>query len=277
VQPADTVAVYTRPGDRTRLAVANQVAVYSPRFGVVRSEWLAAGRSQVDRLYGVAQTDSRHGVDSRQRTVSDSGRLKTQHLRRTDRPARADMTELPTGLDEVRVIVAARNREGIAQYLQQTNTGRLAQSDALRLAAAIEWAAYWSRTDFPAYTARTESGGQVRGHTRTAQVYEVKPPYRRPGDIEIQKYTLTQSAQSGDVIEFHIVYRNAGEQPVEGLSIIDSLIPRLEYVPGTAQSDRGAVFTATPSDAGSQELRWDVPGLIQGGEQGVVWFKAKVR
>lgn len=277
VQPADTAAVYNRPGDRPRLVTSNTVCVYSPRFGIVRSEWLAAGRTQVDNTFAANQIAARQAMRGRERSDTDQQRSRVSRLRQADRAVQTEMRELASGVQETRVIAAARNREGIAMNSGWQLITALRQGDAARLAAAIEAAGTFARHDFPAYTALTESGGQVSGNTRTAQVEQFREPYRRPGDIEIQKLTTSQSAQSGDTIEFYILYRNHGQQPVEGLSIIDNLVPRLEYVPGTAQSDRGAVFTASPNNVGAQELRWDIPGMIRGGDQGAVWFQARVR
>ena len=44
------------------------------------------------------------------------------------------------------------------------------------------------------------------------------------------------------------------------VAVTDSLSPRLEYVAGSAQSDRTAVFTTQDNGAGSVILRWEVSG-----------------
>ena len=59
-------------------------------------------------------------------------------------------------------------------------------------------------------------------------------------------------------------------------SIVDSLLPRLEYVQGSAKGPAGAVFTAGENRVGSMELRWDI-GTVPPGVQGAVSFEAKVR
>ena len=83
--------------------------------------------------------------------------------------------------------------------------------------------------------------------------------------------------KSGDVVTFTIRYRNATPFPATDLLLSDSLSGRLEYVPGTAESDRPANRTATDNEAGSVVLRFEIPGPIAPGASGTITFKAKVR
>ena len=61
------------------------------------------------------------------------------------------------------------------------------------------------------------------------------------------------------------------------VAVTDSLSGRLEYVPGSAQSDREAVFTMQANEAGSSVLRWEIGGTLAPGDTGRVKFKVKVR
>jgi hypothetical protein len=61
------------------------------------------------------------------------------------------------------------------------------------------------------------------------------------------------------------------------VAVTGSLSPRLEYVPGSAQSDRTAVFTTQDNGAGSVILRWEISGWLLPGQSGVVRFQARVR
>jgi hypothetical protein len=51
----------------------------------------------------------------------------------------------------------------------------------------------------------------------------------------------------------------------------------LEYIPGTAQADRPAVFTMQSNEAGSLILRWEISGTLQPGASGALRFQARVR
>jgi uncharacterized repeat protein (TIGR01451 family) len=84
-------------------------------------------------------------------------------------------------------------------------------------------------------------------------------------------------AQPGDVVTFVLRYANHGGRPLTDVAVVDSLSPRLEYVPGSAQSDRDAVFTTQPNEGGSLLLRWEIGGTLLPGQSGVLKFQAKVR
>jgi uncharacterized repeat protein (TIGR01451 family) len=83
--------------------------------------------------------------------------------------------------------------------------------------------------------------------------------------------------QIGDLVTFFIRYKNQGSRPITGVAVSDSLTARLEYVPQSARSDRDAMFTTTPNEAGSAVLRWEITGTLPGGETGTVCFQARVR
>ena len=72
-------------------------------------------------------------------------------------------------------------------------------------------------------------------------------------------------------------YANQGGRPITDIAVTDSLSPRLEYVPGSSEADRDAVFTTQENEAGSLILRWEISGQLQGGDSGVIRFKARVR
>jgi uncharacterized repeat protein (TIGR01451 family) len=81
----------------------------------------------------------------------------------------------------------------------------------------------------------------------------------------------------GDVITFYLKYSNTGGQPITDVAVSDSLVGRLEYVPGSARADRTAVFTVQENEAGSRILRWEIAGRLLPGQSGVVSFQARVR
>jgi hypothetical protein len=57
----------------------------------------------------------------------------------------------------------------------------------------------------------------------------------------------------------------------------DSLTGRLEYVPGSAKSERDATFTTQENEAGSVILRWETSGNLLPGQTAIVTFQAKIR
>jgi uncharacterized repeat protein (TIGR01451 family) len=81
----------------------------------------------------------------------------------------------------------------------------------------------------------------------------------------------------GDIVTFSLRYSNMGGRPITDVAVTDSLSGRLEYVPGSAQSDRDAVFTMQENEVGSVVLRWEITGTLQPGQSGRLRFKARVR
>jgi uncharacterized repeat protein (TIGR01451 family) len=101
------------------------------------------------------------------------------------------------------------------------------------------------------------------------------PPPDRP--LKLIKWPDKCDARVGDVVTFFLKYTNQGGRPITNVAVSDSLTARLEYVPGSARSDRDAVFTTQPNEAGSLVLRWEVNGTLPPGESGVVSFQVRVR
>jgi uncharacterized repeat protein (TIGR01451 family) len=87
----------------------------------------------------------------------------------------------------------------------------------------------------------------------------------------------TTCANIGDVVTFTLRYTNPGPTPISNVVVNDSLTGRLEYVPGSAKSDRDATFTTQENEAGSVILRWETSGRLLPGQVGVITFQAKIR
>jgi uncharacterized repeat protein (TIGR01451 family) len=81
----------------------------------------------------------------------------------------------------------------------------------------------------------------------------------------------------GDVVTITLRYTNRTGKSVTDVVVSDSLSGRLEYVPGTTQSDRPVNVTTAANENGSVIVRFEVPGTLLPGQGGVVRFKAKIR
>jgi uncharacterized repeat protein (TIGR01451 family) len=81
----------------------------------------------------------------------------------------------------------------------------------------------------------------------------------------------------GEIVTFQLKYTNQGGRPITDVAVSDSLSGRLEYVPGSAKSDRDAAFTTQENEAGSVILRWEIGGQLLPGQSGLLSFQAKVR
>jgi uncharacterized repeat protein (TIGR01451 family) len=95
--------------------------------------------------------------------------------------------------------------------------------------------------------------------------------------LQLCKWAEQKEYHIGDIVTFHLKYSNLGGKPITDVAVSDSLTARLEYVPGSAKSDRDAVFTLQQNEAGSAIVRWEVRGVLQPGQSGMVTFQARIR
>lgn len=100
-------------------------------------------------------------------------------------------------------------------------------------------------------------------------------PFNEP--ISLFKWFDPKDAQIGDVVTIYLRYHNHTKHPVEKLVVSDNLTPRLEYVPGSARSDREASITIQPNEAGSVIMRFEIAGKLLPNQSGVVAFQVRVR
>jgi uncharacterized repeat protein (TIGR01451 family) len=105
----------------------------------------------------------------------------------------------------------------------------------------------------------------------------VKPVHVPERPLVIIKWPDKCDAQIGDVITFYLRYSNQGGKPITDIIVSDSLAARFEYVPGSARSDRDAVFTILPNEAESSILRWQIGDPLPGGRSGMVSFQVRIR
>jgi uncharacterized repeat protein (TIGR01451 family) len=103
----------------------------------------------------------------------------------------------------------------------------------------------------------------------------VPTPCERP--LHIIKWPDRCGALIGDVVTFYLKYTNQGGLPITDIAVSDSLAGRFEYVPGSTRSDRDAVFTTQPNEAGSLIVRWEVAGALPPGQSGTVSFQVRIR
>jgi len=68
-----------------------------------------------------------------------------------------------------------------------------------------------------------------------------------------------------------------GNTTIRTATIVNSLLPRLEYVRGSAKGPRNTVFSTAENRVGSTELKSELPGVTPPGASGQVSFQAVVR
>jgi uncharacterized repeat protein (TIGR01451 family) len=96
--------------------------------------------------------------------------------------------------------------------------------------------------------------------------------------LRICKIADKSEALPGEIINFTLRFDNVGDQEIGNVTIIDHLMPRLEYVADSAESTVKAEFkTEQKLPAETLVLRWEVTDPLKVNEGGIIRFQARVR
>jgi uncharacterized repeat protein (TIGR01451 family) len=275
IDPRDAVVRFN-VGDRPRVLPTNVVCVYAPRFASVRA---AIGASEAlnalhvtsaELLQRMEQAANRQGtIKLAQNQVAGMNRLRLKATGLSTRVYAGEHTE-------VRILGGFDSKINVASH-------QLIQG-ADRKTAIVGPKAFKARVKLdgiksaegPVATGIVEGASQAVMTWPPMDITGVEVPPRKPGLAVIKRVDAAE-AEPGDTLTYTIQYRNMGNTPIRAVSIIDSLLPRLEYVPNSAQGPAGTVFTFGENKAGALELRYDLPDPIAPGSEGSVTFKAIVR
>lgn len=275
IEPRDAGIQFTDDHDRSRFLPTNIVCVYAPRFAAVRQSMGASGTELVTILQGNEQLQRQSEQVLRQNPVRLT---RNQALEARQSRARASGLAARQGVEshvELRVLTAADGVIHLAGHVKllgpETQAARL-NPELLRLRAAAQGI---KLGEGAVVTGVVEGAGERVMAWKPQELASVEEPPNKPG-LAVIKQVSAAEANPGDTLTYTITYRNVGNVPVTAVSVVDSLLPRLEYVTGSARGPAGAVFSAQPNRVGSMELRWDV-GTVPPGTTGAVSFEVKVR
>jgi uncharacterized repeat protein (TIGR01451 family) len=289
LDPSDTVAEFSDSHGRRQVAVSNRVCLCAPRFASLRNEMglertqgtIVPGdmqrteghvtlQSQVPSLIA-RQAEAMVGVQGRERASANVGQ---EALVNTASRTVLQGIELDVGafalldnrslvqLTNEQKLLIARQMELARSLSSKEGTQGLRQSEGTSVVGQIE---------------RLAGGSQVVSTRDLTFTCEDMVPTLPDKPLVLRKWVKEHDARVGDVVTFFLRYSNAGGQPISDIAVSDSLTGRLEYVVGTAKTDRPAVFTTQQNEAGSVILRWEIQGRLPAGENGTVSFQARVR
>jgi uncharacterized repeat protein (TIGR01451 family) len=290
LDPEDTVGEYTDAAGRRRVVPSNRICLCSPRFAVLRSN-LPLGRYEA--AVGVQDALGVRGqILMEQRTPSLQERqfAELKSISGRERPTGAQAITGVGGLVRVEVLNARQLDLSLVTYLIRKKSETVTELERTRFVKQVEFALELSQpigvSEFEqkigtAALARVEGTTDVVSGTLATRDFTLccDEPCPLPPDkpLLLIKCADRQSAQQGDVVTFFLRYSNHGGRPLTDVAVSDSLSSRLEYVAGSAQSDRDAVFTTEQNEAGSLILRWEVSGRLAPDQGGVLRFQARVR
>jgi uncharacterized repeat protein (TIGR01451 family) len=288
LDPADTVAEYTDSKGGRHLAVSNRVCICSPRFVVLR------GETNLGRYAMIVEVGNANALRGQEQVAMQYPQRFTeqfeqlQALRGRLRPKGNEGTQALVQLVRLEVLNAQHIDIGVGEMLGTAALQRLTLEQRTRLTRQVELAHQFGTVTGPRGVEQSQAPtvvGRVEGldillkveETRDVTVACNEAPLPPDKPLVLFKWADRQSAQVGDVVTLFLKYSNVGGQPITDVAVTDSLTGRLEYIPGTAQSDRDAVFTTQANEAGSVILRWEIRGRLLPNQSGVVRFQARVR
>ena len=254
----------------------NRVCIYAPRFAEVRVST------------GTVENVEIHGLNLNRLSQRPVQAEKTDDIRRLVQNQAAEMARDRRRVQAARGKVypgegsEVRGAMGYANVLQP-KIGSQAQSAEVQ---KLRQAPVVARNTVKLVGIKTAESPVVADLVQgTAEAVRSQPPLEmtgietppnRPGLAVVKRVDVTE-AEPGDTVTYAIAYRNMGNTPIRSVSIVDSLLPRLEYVPGSAKGPKGSEFSVGENQAGSTELRWDLRETIPPGGSGYVSFQAVVR
>lgn len=275
IDPRDAIVQFD-DGKRARVLPTNVVCIYAPRFALVRTslgtnEALAIAtpiRSKfIEKQATEAAREGPKRLDQHQAAEEDRHRARASGLAGRVHVIAHDELRVLRGYDAVVQIDQFRLRQ-----VPQTERDRSKAALMTDRAKAVGI----KTAESAVITGIVEGAGQTVMTWTPREVAGVETPPKMPGLAVIKRVSASE-AVPGDEVTFVIQYRNMGNTPVRSVSIIDSLMPRLGYVAGSAEGPKGTVFTAGENRVGATELRWEIPGAVPPGGEGHVTFKARVR
>jgi uncharacterized repeat protein (TIGR01451 family) len=275
IDPRDAIIRFD-DGRRPRALPTNTVCIYAPRFAEVRA---SVGPSASDVV------TSTSGYRTLAKETSEAGRVgpgrlvKNQGAELARNRARASGTEgkAHAGVhSDLRVVSGYDNTVGVARNLKlqtaETSRARVKAAGMRDRAKSVGI----KTAESAVITGIVEGAGEAVMAWVPRETVGVETPPKSPG-LAVVKRVSAGEAEAGDTVTFVIEYRNMGNTPIGSVTVVDSLLPRLGYVKGSAHGPKGTVFSADENRVGSTELRWQLPAAIPPGGSGYVSFQAVVR
>jgi uncharacterized repeat protein (TIGR01451 family) len=275
IDPRDAIVRFQAEA-RPRVLPTNMVCIYAPRFGAVRRPFgtnavlavdvLAANElRQKEQLQGARQGPKRMVLNQ----SPEAYRLRGRAAELADR--------VHTSLySELRVLSGVDTLERVHGHVKtQAPEVEHKRLKAAEIVTPSRLVAIKTAESAIIHGVVTGANEKVMSW-KPQETVGVEEPPNKPGLAVLKQVDATE-AEPGDVVTYTIRFRNMGNVPIRAVSIVDSLLARLEYVPQSAQGPKGTVFTSAPNLAGSTELRWDLPGILKPGDEGAVSFQVKVR
>ncbi len=277
VDTEDTIAEFSDHLGNRHVKPTNRVAVYAPRFGSVRTVTGPGAGTAVALFALSSDTSGTAGLKNRRTPLNRTQRDAINRIDVRSRPSGVESGANRRGVTQSTALLLNVKPVKAAEDLSFVSSGRFLQTERARIAAGIQAAAVWSRTQSPVIVAQDDGLQEAYASFKPQELVGLDDEHLTKGELRIVKLADRKTAKPGDVITFTIRYDNLGDRDLNHIRIIDNLTPRLEYVEDSATSDRAGRLDTEDNGEGSLVLKFIVDRPLPGHEGGVVTFKALVR
>lgn len=274
---AETLAEYTDHTGKRHQRGSNQVAIYAPRFGSIRSISSPEGGVAIEKVASSYDTARGAGLRNRVGPTSHGQREGLEQTRMRSRVSGLESETLRSSVTQSIQIAGHIQLQYLYQGLGFLKTGEFDQSERAHIASRLESAIAWTRDQNPLIFATDAAANEVYATFKLEEMVGLEEKNTTTGKIRIVKLADRQSALPGDVITFTIRYDNLGDRELSQVRIVDNLTPRLEFIKDSAVSDKDGQIVVEDNGAGSSVILFELDGPLEGKSGGVISFKALVR
>jgi len=291
LETEDTVAEYSDHTGNRHTLPSNTVAIYAPRFAAIRSVTTPTGDVNIERLSGLQDVRHDSGMKFRTGPQRYARSERARGVRMRSRVSGVDNFDRQSGVEQVARLDSHTKLLNLYEEFSYLYQSQIHQADEAHLAAGIDAALHWTRTDSPVLMAQLDSAHQVHAKFRAAEMVGTEDEAPDPGRLKITKLADRATAEPGDVVTFVIRYENVGDRELYGIRIVDNLTPRLEYIEDSATSDRAGEIVVQDNDEGSVVLTFQMDDALPGHKEkdsaknrdkdirtfGVITFQCRIR
>jgi len=274
----DTVARYRADGDGpctddVHVVASNCACVYAPRFASVREVIRPHEEARQLGPRGLA-LDTKTAAQVDLLPVCRSTQALAPNAARKALPGVALEERLgPLAVDQGGLPHASIDSLGPLERVQDDQLERAEIVQAPRIVVGFDVPLAWTCAR-AAMVMVGRRQAEVIASDRGTATLRIESPGR--AELTLCKRAGTDTARSGEEIDFMIYLFNSGDRPLADVVLADALPARLEYVPDSAAANAPAAFSTGTGDDGAVVLTWRFEHTFQPGEGGFVRFRTLV-
>ncbi len=274
LDPEDTVAHFDTLDGKTEVVASNKCCIYAPRFAAVRKVMNPIAYEGHERMAGVEKpTKLNLHEELGQPTSAIQPEQVVSDLHIDPAVTFREQTR-GIGVDNVAQMYLARGGFMPHENLMMIQRGQYDASEKAVLAERTQAAMIWQSNQ----AVQVLLDGQMAHEAKNAVKPEMTYTYELQGKprLRICKIASNCDAQSGEFIEFTLRFDNVGDQKIGNVTVIDHLMPRLEYVKESQSCTTKADFKIQENPE-TLVLRWEIPDPLEVGQGGIIRFRCRVR